>query len=314
MTELDREFTLLIQKIGPHSKLLRTWPLTGGVSAQVTALEVRAPDGKTRKMVVRQHGERDLKQNPCIAQQEFTLLQILQSASVAAPAPYYFDQSGEILPTPYIVIEYIEGETDFAPSDLVEYTLQLARHLAAIHAIDSSLWDLSFLPVQETIIAEKLREQPAEVDESLEEGRIRDILASVWPLSQRNIPTLLHGDFWPGNILWNGGQIVAILDWEDAKVGDPLADLANGRLEVLWAFGIEAMHNFAQHYQSIATGDLTDLPYWDLYAALRHASKSAEWATYDMDETTMREGYRWFVTQALEKLAAYKVAGTTLEK
>jgi aminoglycoside phosphotransferase (APT) family kinase protein len=38
---------------------------------------------------------------------------------------------------------------------------------------------------------------------------------------------LLHGDFWPGNALWRDGALVAILDWEDAAIGDPLADVAN---------------------------------------------------------------------------------------
>jgi aminoglycoside phosphotransferase (APT) family kinase protein len=35
-----------------------------------------------------------------------------------------------------------------------------------------------------------------------------------------------------------------VLDWEDAAIGDPLADVANVRLELLWARGIEAMEPF----------------------------------------------------------------------
>jgi aminoglycoside phosphotransferase (APT) family kinase protein len=34
-------------------------------------------------------------------------------------------------------------------------------------------------------------------------------------------------------VLWRDGRIVAVIDWEDAQVGDPLADLANTRLELL---------------------------------------------------------------------------------
>ena len=62
---------------------------------------------------------------------------------------------------------------------------------------------------------------------------------------------LLHGDFWPGNILWRYGQLVAVIDWEDAALGDPLADVANSRLEILWAFGIDAMQSFTHYYQSL---------------------------------------------------------------
>ena len=36
---------------------------------------------------------------------------------------------------------------------------------------------------------------------------------------------------------WCHNRIVAVIDWEDAALGDPLADVANARLEVLMHFG-----------------------------------------------------------------------------
>lgn len=45
--------------------------------------------------------------------------------------------------------------------------------------------------------------------------------------------------------MWRDGQLAAVIDWEDAQLGDPLADVANARLEILWAFGIEAMLRFS---------------------------------------------------------------------
>jgi hypothetical protein len=88
--------------------------------------------------------------------------------------------------------------------------------------------------------------------------------------------------------------------WE--LIRDPLADVANSRLEVLWAFGIDAMHHFTHQYQALTTIDFSNLPYWDLCAALRRASQIAEWGLDDITEKTMREGHRWFITQAFEKL------------
>jgi aminoglycoside phosphotransferase (APT) family kinase protein len=164
--------------------------------------------------------------------------------------------------------------------------------------------DLSFLPKQEKRYAEMLRERPHHIDASLEEGRIRDTLEAVWPLPQLNESVLLHGDYWPGNILWNEGQLVAVIDWENAQLGDPLADLANTRLELLWAFGIEAMDTFTRDYASITIVNFTNLPYWDLCAALRHAMKSAEWSTYEFDEEIMRQRYNFFISQAFKKLRA----------
>ena len=296
MTELpeDHKFEQLVQKIAPQSRLFRTWQLKGGVSAQVTAVELERPDGRTKKMIVRRHGDRDRQRNPQVAADEFRLLQILQSEGLAAPKPYYLDQSGEIFSTPYLVIEYVEGEPEFAPSDLSDYLLQMATQLAAIHGIDGAKTDLSFLLEQ----GKGFGERPVRLDESPGEGRIRAALESAWPLSRLNKSVLLHGDFWPGNLLWQNGQLVAVIDWEDAKVGDPLADLAISRLEILWALGVEAMNAFTKHYQSMTAIDFTNLPYWDLCAALRRAPQISEWGLDDVTEQRMREEYRWFVRQA----------------
>ena len=157
-------FELVAQTIVPQSKLLRAWSLSGGVSAQVTALEIERPDGHKQAMIVRRHGPVDLKHNPQIAADEFKLLQILQSAGLATPAPYYLDQSGKIFPTPYLVIEYIEGKPAIASADVSDLLPQLATHLSRIHALDCSKWDLAFLPRQEEVYAKISREQPAHAD------------------------------------------------------------------------------------------------------------------------------------------------------
>jgi hypothetical protein len=98
MESHNRPFERLVQRIDPRNKLLRTGGLKGGVSAQVTALEIERSDGQTRKMIVRRHGKADLKQNPHIAADEFKLLQILRSAGLAAPRPYYWDLCAALRP------------------------------------------------------------------------------------------------------------------------------------------------------------------------------------------------------------------------
>lgn len=291
----NRLFEQLVRKMDPKNVLLRTWVLEGGFSAQVTALEIQQPDGQTKKMILRRHGEGDLKQNPNVAADEFRLLQRLRSAGLAAPTPYYLDPSGEIFPTPCIVLEYIDGESEFAPADVTDCLRQIAAYLSRIHQV--STLNLSLPPKPDVI-----QQRPEKTDDSLDEGRIRDTLEAVWPLPQHNQSVLLHGDFWPGNILWKNGQIAAVIDWEDAWIGDPLADLATIRLEILWAFGLEAMFRFTEFYQSINPINVTNLPYWDLYAALRPAFQLAEWAADSSAEQAMREGHRQFITQAFAKL------------
>ncbi len=288
-------FERLVQKMDSRYRLLHVWELKGGVSAQITALEIAHPAGQTQKMIVRRHGDTDRQRNLHIAADEFKLLHHLKSAGLAVPTPYFLDESGAVFPTPYLVIEYMDGATDFAPPNLPDYLRQFASHLAQIHRL--ALTPFEFLPRQSA------NKRPAQLDDSIGEGRIWDILESVWPLPQHNPSTLLHGDFWPGNLLWKGGQLLAIIDWEDAHIGDPLADVANSRLEILWSFGVEAMQAFTRVYQSLTAWDYRNLPYWDLCAALRPAFKISAWAADATAEKRMRERLAWFVAQAIEKLA-----------
>jgi aminoglycoside phosphotransferase (APT) family kinase protein len=303
----------LAQKIIPQSKLLRTWPLKGGISAEMTALEIERPDGQTSKLIVRRPGDRTLQRNPHAAQEEFEILRLTRSLGLATQMPYYLDQSGEVFATPYLVIEYIEGQPEFAPADLADFTDQLATHLAKIHRVDRSKLVLPFLSKPTKGFAEAVGELSPAIDPSFNVKRIRATLEAAWPIAQRNPPTLLHGDFWPGNLLWRDAQLVAVIDWEDATLGDPLIDFAISRLDAIWIFGVDAFHSLTQCYTSLMAIDYANLAYWDLYAALRLARLAgpdlAEWVAFfppfgrpDITEQTLREHYRLFVGQALEKL------------
>ncbi len=297
-------FARLARKMAPGSTLLRAWTLHGGVSARVTAIELRHADGQMQTLIVRQHGATDLARNPQVAADEFKLLRIVHAEGVPAPAPYYLDQSGGFFETPVVVLEYIEGETVFALADAPDLLPQFARHLAAIHRIDCASHDISFLTDQAAHWGSIIGHRPARLDDSLSEGRIRDALEAAWPWEQRNTSGLLHGDYWPGNILWRDGRLVGIVDWEDAAIGDPLADIAISRLDLLWAFGADAMQRFIREYAAVAPIDFTNLAHWDLCAALRPAGRLSDWASDRPAEARMRERHALFVAQALEHLSS----------
>lgn len=289
----------VVRAIEPESKLLRAWQLTGGLSAHMTAFEILLPDGRAKKLVLRQPGSATLQRNPNAAAEEFRLLQLLQSAGIVVPTPYPLDQSS------YLVMEYVEGEPDYAPADAVQLAAQSATQLARIHQIDGST--LSFLPRQ-TTFAEQYA-TPSARDESQLERRIRKILRDAGSQPSLNRPVLLHGDFWPGNLLWKDGELAAVVDWEDAHIGDPLADFAISRLDIRLIYGIEAMQAFTECYQSLSAIDYTHLPYWDLCAALRAAPNLALWASgfpqlgrSDLTEQALRDGLTRFVEQALERV------------
>lgn len=302
----ERPYARLARKIAPDATFQRAWTLHGGVSAQVTAFEIAHADGQTQKLIARQHGAADLARNPNIAADEFRLLRLLRAAGLLVATPEYLDQSGEIFATPVVVVGYIEGELLLRLDDSPTLVPQLAAQLAHIHRVDCSLDALSFLPTQNDLWAAKLATRPAQLDNSLGEGRIRDTLEHAWPLAQQNPSCLLHGDYWPGNVLWREGHIVGVIDWEDAATGDPLADLANARLEVLWAFGSDAMHRFtheyARHVAAAAPLDLTNLPYWDLCAALRLLTVISAMASDPEDESRLRAWHREFTAWAFAQL------------
>jgi aminoglycoside phosphotransferase (APT) family kinase protein len=301
----------LAQRIEPQSRLLRAWPLTGGISAQMTALEMEQPGGRVERLIVRQPGEATLKRNPSAATDEYRLLRVLSAGGLPVPVPRYLDESGELFTAPYLVLEFIAGETALAPSCREDFIAQMAAPLAAIHRLGDVHQELSFLPEQSRKIARTLTARPPVLDVSLDEGRIREALEPVWPLPQSSEPVLLHGDFWPGNLIWRDGRIAAVIDWEDAAIGDRLYDVATSRLDILWVFGADAMHDFTARYQAMTSTDFANLPYWDLIAALRPVSQIAEWGDVypalgrmDITEESMRDGHARFVAQAFARLSA----------
>jgi aminoglycoside phosphotransferase (APT) family kinase protein len=316
LSPADPKFEQLVRAIIPQGRLLRTWPLKGGVSAEMTAFEIEDADGHISRMIFRQPSKQTLERNLNAAEDEFKVLQLTRSLGLAAPVAYYLDQSRTNFPTPYLVIEYIDGKPVFAPDPGADFIFQLAKHLAKIHSSDYSNQDISFLSKQENKCVELSRKQLANIDPSLDDGRIGGALEEVSPLPQRNPTVFLHGDYWPGNILWRDDTLVAVIDWEDAKLGDPLIDFAVSRLDILTIFGIDALQSFTHYYQSLMDIDYADLPYLDLCAALRLArligTDVAEWAAFfafygrhDITEHTLREHFRFFVRQAFEKLAIH---------
>lgn len=304
----DKQFEQLVGKIAPKGKLLRTWELKRGESTQITAFEVAHPNGQTQKMVKRSWEDSQAPhiRLPLHAASEFKLLQQLQlHEEAAASRPLYLDQSGEIFSAPYVVLDYIEGQSAVSPASEADYLFQFATQLAKIHQCDTRALDLSFLPQTTEIIATYLRKPAIKLDESLNEARIRDTLVEVWPLPQQNKPVLLHGDFSLANTLWNNGQLVAAIDWEFAAVGDPLCDLAASRIDILSEFGSEAMHTFTSHYSEMMnTLNFKNLPYWDLWAAIiRSGYRLDKWFENDNTLKTRRVKHRWFTDQVFEKIA-----------
>ncbi|MFN8568337.1 MAG: phosphotransferase family protein [Kouleothrix sp.] len=303
----NQRFECLARELVPQGRLVRAWPLSGGISATMTALEIGRPGAQPARAIVRCPGAAALACNPHAARDEYRLLGALHALGIAAPRPYLLDDAGTLLDTPSLVIEYIDGAIDFAPADRAGAGRQLAAHLAAIHRADTqAVQPLPAAPAE-------LGARPGQHARALNVGRAWAALQAGWPPPQLNPPALLHGDFWPGNILWRGAAAVAVIDWEDAALGDPLRDLAVSRLDLLWIFGCAAMEAFTERYRALMPIDYTSLVRWDLYAALRLARLVGDdlpgWAAFftpfgrpDITAASISEHYQRFVAQALAQL------------
>jgi aminoglycoside phosphotransferase (APT) family kinase protein len=292
-------FETIAEQLG--GRLVRAWPLEGGVSAATSAVEV-AIGGEVRRFVVRQpggHYRRD------VGERDFRLMQALADAGLPVARPRLLDPTGERLGEPALVLDYLAGETD-PRRDVDRATLEaLARQLAAIHAIPEPQGFTHLLPDLRALAIPFVARRPEQPDESLGESEVRAALARMPQPPRANPDVVLHGDFWPGNVLWRHGEISGVVDWEDAAIGDPLYDLAITRLDVLWTYGPGAPELFTQAYAHAAPQvDLAPLAWFDLGACLRPAGQISVWSTAAADPVaharTMRERHAWFRGQALD--------------
>ena len=301
---LSARFAKLVTGIDPGWRLLDLGILSGGDAAHVVLLEVAKPDRSRERLVVRRHRPRDLANNPNIARDEFRLLALLRDERVAAPRPVHCEPAG-LFETPCLVVTHVDGapaEDHPNPDALVD---AMADYLARLHRIDGNRRDLAFLPRTAQWLDEALADAPAAPDETLSETRIRHALAAAPAIVSRNRPALLHGDFWPGNVIWKDGAIAGAIDWEDCAVGDPVVDIANSRLELAWLVGPQYADRFTEQYLAASGGaiDLTDLPRWDLWAALRPAGWVGGWEDYDAATVhRMKSRHREFVDKAIAAL------------
>ena len=246
--------------------------------------------------MIKRHSLRDRQLNPYIARDEFRLLRILRDGGLPVPKPLHFDIDGE---HSFLLTEFVVGAPHFSAGDLPSFAETLAEILHSIHRFDIARNDLSFLPRQRERVARYLR---SNTEDTL--GIRRTLLAAL-PEVDMNETALLHGDFWPGNLVWQRGKLAAIIDWEDAMLGDPLGDLGKSRLEMLWSLGEDAAQRYTDAYLARnSQQNVGALPYWELWGALR-LSHFGNWAADKQSKLRMKRQYEAFVRAALDKLQTF---------
>jgi aminoglycoside phosphotransferase (APT) family kinase protein len=131
---------------------------------------------------------------------------------------------------PFYLVEAVEG-------DRIERIASTVAHEAIAAAAVDVLRQLQAVPVAETGIGHEpptplraeiarwtwlMERAPAEL--TGQAPALAERLAERLP--EERPAVLVHGDFHYGNMLFHGPQVVALLDWEIAQLGQPLLDLA----------------------------------------------------------------------------------------
>ncbi|MFW6074924.1 MAG: phosphotransferase family protein [Chloroflexota bacterium] len=292
-----------MRAIAPDASLSDVSMLQGGVSATTLRLDLRRASDDPLELAVRMHGDVDLERNPHVATMEFALLGALIDAGIPVPRPVYLDQHAEYLDRPGIVTEFVEGRISPATADPLPIAAKMAELLWRIHQVELPSHVRLLLPDADERTDSLMRSRSGTRDREMSEARILDALNHHWISNSGGEAAVVHGDYWPGNVIWRDGEIAAVIDWEDAGTGNPLNDVANCRLEILWMYGMDPAREFTEQYAAAAgTLDRRALALWDLMAALRPAGKIGAWGLDPLTEQRMRERHRHFVERAVRQL------------
>ena len=210
------------------------------------------------------------------------------------------------------MLDFVPGTTRFTTDDPARMAVQMADVLAAIHGLDAMSASLPVLPLhadrmQGWVITDLTRREP---DPSLREHLVRHHLDRHWPPPPTEL-CLLHADYFPGNLVWDGDAISAVIDWESAALGDPMADIATTRLDLRWAFGAGFAELFTDRYLTMTGRSTATLAVWELVVSLRPAGMISLWAgdmvahgRPDITADFMRTEQHAFVDSALRRLGA----------
>lgn len=101
--------------------------------------------------------------------------------------------------------------------------------------------------------------------------------ASTTPASKRTV--LVHGDFWSGNLVWDGLRAVGVVDWTGACRGPAELDLAWARQDLVLLGSTEAARILLDAYERASGVRFGDVTAWDRWAVDRAAPQVSGWAT-----------------------------------
>jgi aminoglycoside phosphotransferase (APT) family kinase protein len=224
---------------------------------------------------------------------EFEVLKALTNSNLLTASPRWLDATGEGLGRPCLVMERLPGTCDYyalsgdAPlAERVNLAERLCALMCAVHAVDWQGIGLDKTLADPGPWASKaaLVEWEAVLRRDQMEPYPELALAGQWlrehaPRSPRTV--LVHADFKVGNVLTEDGNIVALLDWELAHLGDPHEDLGwvtqPLRKREHFIPGAWGRSELLDHYQEVSGQEVDQdaVLWWNVFAAYKTAVMQA---------------------------------------
>jgi aminoglycoside phosphotransferase (APT) family kinase protein len=168
---------------------------------------------------------------------EYRVMSALAPTPVPVPAMVTLCEDPSVIGAPFYVMEYVEGSILRRTKDTNK--LKGSQRTALAHQLIDTLADLHEVGPSDVGLGDFghpdgfLQRQVRRWSQQLERSRSRDTpgsddlareLTIQIPTSQR--ASVVHGDYRLDNVLVGPDQqILAVLDWEMATLGDPLCDL-----------------------------------------------------------------------------------------
>ncbi len=182
---------------------------------------------------------------PYDLRRQFEVLRGLEATSVRSPRALWFEPSGTVLGQEFYVMERLPGTVyeRVLPAEIANDPVRVRRmceslvdQVAAIHMVDLGATGLQSIGNGRGYLDEEIAKWSGEM-RRVQRGplpaleHLAQVLREQLPMQCPSV-TLVHGDAKPGNFAFWEGEVTAVLDWEMASIGDPLADI--GWAEVLW--------------------------------------------------------------------------------
>jgi aminoglycoside phosphotransferase (APT) family kinase protein len=265
--------------VGPGARVREARALAGGTSSAVHELSVDDAGGHRHELVLRRFVRLDwLAEVPDLAEREATALRLLEAGRLPTPRLVAVDPNGAAAGVPAVLMTRLPGQVVWDPPVVEEFLRALAEPLPAVHA--TTIAAGTSVPEYRPYRLEMHR-APAWASRPEVWVRAIDVVEGPAPEGDR---AFIHRDYHPGNVLWLAGQVSGLVDWVNASIGSPWADVGHCRVNIASELGQEAAERFLALYRTASGRNDEYHPYWDISAAIGGLDESADEQPSQSDE------------------------------